>query len=61
MSLYPVVYGLLKKNLAPASDDHTAVKVFKKTVASELKRCFDPDSEEVAEDAPVLASALDPR
>ena len=59
--VYPVVYGLLKKHLAPASDDRTAVKVFKKTVASELKRRFDPDSEEIAEDPPVLASALDPR
>jgi len=58
--VYPVLYGLLKKHLAPTSDDHTAVKV-KKTVASRLKRCFDPDSEETAEDPPVLASALDPR
>lgn len=29
--VYPVVYGLLKKHLAPASDDRAAVKVFKKT------------------------------
>ena len=32
-----------------------------KTVASELKECFDPDSKEIAEDPPVLASPLDPR
>ena len=59
--VYPVVYGLLKKHLAPASDDRPAVKVFKKTVASELKERFDPDSKEIAEDPPVLASSLDPR
>jgi len=59
--VYPVVYGLLKKHLAPASDDRAAVKVFKKTVASELKEHFDPDSMEIAEDPPVLASSLDPR
>lgn len=47
-----------KKHLAPASDDHTAVK---KTIASELKEQFDSDSKEIAEDPPVLASSLDPR
>ena len=51
----------LRSTFAPASDDRAAVKVFKKTVASELKECFDPDSTEIAEDPPVLASSLDPR
>ena len=46
--VYPVLYGLLKKHLAPASDDCAAVKVFKKTVASELKQRFDPDSMEIS-------------
>ena len=59
--VYPVVHGLLKKHLAPLSGEHTAVKVFKENVASQLKQRFDPDSEEIAEDPPVLASALDPR
>ena len=51
--VYPVV--------SPVSDDQPAVKLFKETVSQELKWCFDPDSEGIAEDPPVLASAIDPR
>ena len=59
--VYPVVYGLLKKHFPPVSDDRPAVKLFKETVSQELKRRFDPDSEGIVEDPPVLASAIDPR
>ena len=62
MSLvYPVVYGLLKKHLAPVPDDQPAMKVFKETVSHQLKLRFNPDSEQIVEDPPILTSGLDPR
>ena len=59
--LYPVVYGLLKKHLAPVPNDQPAVKVFKETVSHQLKQWFNPDSKQIVDDPPILASGLDPR
>ena len=60
-SVYPVVYGLLKKHLVSLSDDPPTIKLFKETITSQLKQRFNPDSENVTEHIPVLASAIDSR
>ena len=60
-SIYPIVNGLLKKHLVISSDDNHAVKVFKEIVSTHLRKRFNPDSVNIAEEPAALATALDPR
>ena len=59
--VYPVINGLMKKHLVIADGDLHAVKTFKTTVVAEIQDRFKPESPDIADAAPVLAAALDPR
>ena len=59
--VYPVVNGLLKKHLVITSGDVATVKRFKQTVATEIKRRFNPDGSDIVTKVAILSSALDPR
>ena len=56
----PVIHGLLKKHLINKTDDLQAVKAFKEKVTQEILCCFTPDSLEIINEPPLIASALDP-
>ena len=58
--VYPVIHGLLKKHLINKTDDLQAVKAFKEKVTQEILCRFTPDSLEIINEPPLIASALDP-
>ena len=59
--VYPVINGLLNKHLVVTTDDLQPVKAFKQIVSQEIKCHFIPDSLEIIDKPPIIATAVDAR
>ena len=59
--VYPVINGLINKQLFASSDDLPQLKAFKEKVSAEIKCRFTPESLEIEDNAPLLAAAIDPK
>ena len=56
--VYPVINGLINKQLFASSDDLSQVKAFEEEVSAEIKCRFTPGSLNIEDNAPFLAAAI---